>query len=156
MRIIITGPAASGKDVLRKRLEANGFIYAKPYTTRPKREGETDADYTFISDDEFAYMSSIPLFVVNGEYNGWRYGITMSDYMGSNLAVLTPEYIVMLKQMGLMENCFTILLMPDEKVRWKRLWERHDADSADRRIEADRQQFKDFTCYDVIITNPYF
>lgn len=155
-KIIITGPAASGKDVLRRKFEDKGYIYAKPYTTRPKRDGETDGDYTFVSDNEFAAMCSSHLFAASACYNGWMYGIATSDYIGSNVAVLTPEYIDILKRAGLMKDCFTILLMPNEEIRRKRLLQRKDADSVERRLEADRKQFECFNDYDIVITNPDF
>jgi len=156
MRIVITGPAASGKDVLRRRFVERGFVYAKPYTTRPVRDGESSDDYTFVTENEFAAMCSFPLFAVSACYNGWMYGITMSDYIGSTVAVLTPEYIEMLDRVGLMKDCFTILLMPDENIRRKRLLQRNDADDVERRLLADRKQFERFECYDMVITNPYF
>jgi hypothetical protein len=45
--------------------------------------------------------------------------------------------------------------MPEE-IRKQRLLLRSDADSVDRRIEADEAYFKDFSNFDLIINNPIF
>lgn len=158
MRIIITGPAASGKDELRKRFEAKGFTYAKPYTTRPKRNGETDSDYHFITEDEFLKLQETDCFLVTNIYNGWMYGIMRTDFVRCDVSVMTPEYIsdIKRKHSDLLDTFMIILLMPDESVRMERLRMRNDADSVERRIAADRKQFENFTCYDVVITDPYF
>lgn len=159
MRIIITGPAASGKDELRKRFEVKGFTYAKPYTTRPKRAEEDDSDYHFITEDEFLKMKEGGYFLVSNTYNNWMYGITRTDFVWREVSVMTPEYISEIKESengDVLESCMIILLMPDEKIRVERLEMRNDADIVQRRIESDRKQFENFTCYDVVITNPYF
>ena len=45
-KILIVGPAASGKTTLAKKLEAKGFKVAKLHTTRPRRD-ESDDEYIF-------------------------------------------------------------------------------------------------------------
>ena len=58
-RIILVGPTASGKNILRDRFSEKGFTYDVSYTTRDLREsvGEKDGvEYHFITDDEFTKM----------------------------------------------------------------------------------------------------
>lgn len=153
--IVIVGPAASGKDTLRKRLESKGFRYCKLCTTRPKRDGETNSDYLFLSESEFIDMDRSGRFKVKNEYNNWKYGIDSDEFFKSGLFVLTPEYI---KELGeaFINNSFIVYLNPPESIRRERLSERNDADSVDRRVDADTKQFENFTTFDIEITNPYF
>ena len=60
--IFITGKSGSGKDTIQKELIAydrdnnlsqKKLHKMKLYTTREKREGETDDDYTFLTEEEF-------------------------------------------------------------------------------------------------------
>lgn len=155
LKVIITGPGASGKDVLRRRLESMGMAYSRPYTTRPKREGETDNDYIFVNDDDFDFILEHGGFKVHNTYNNnWKYGITNDDFENCDLFVMTPEYISMLGDEK--NDFFIILLYPDEDVRQRRLARRCDADNVNRRLEADRKQFADFEDYDLLITNDNF
>lgn len=153
--IVIVGPAASGKDMLRRRLEAKGYTYCKPYTTRPQRTGECAGDYNFVTDEEFSKAETDGIFTVVETYNGWKYGIVTKDLLTCNLFVMTPEYLVKLGR-DFTDSSFIIYLNPDCDVRLKRLGERHDMDSAIRRFEADKEQFKDFTTYDIEIKNENF
>ena len=44
-RIIIVGPAAAGKDHLKKKFKERGFELDVSYTTREPREGEVDGRF---------------------------------------------------------------------------------------------------------------
>lgn len=153
--IVIVGPAASGKDTLRRRLETKGYSYCKPYTTRPQRTGEGTGDYHFVSDDEFSKLELDGVFTIVETYNGWKYGFALKDLVACNLFVMTPEYIERLGK-NFVESSFIIYLNPDGDVRLKRLGERNDMDSAIRRFEADKTQFENFTTYDIEIKNENF
>jgi guanylate kinase len=154
LKIIITGPGASGKDTLRRRLEKTGMTYGRPYTTRPMRVGESDSDYTFVSEDDFDFILEHGGFGVSNTYNNWKYGILNDDLKSCDLFVMTPEYISMLGERK--KEFFIILLCPDEETRRRRLTERCDADVVERRLNADRKQFEGFTGYDLMITNEDF
>ena len=54
------------------------------------------------------------------------------------------------------KNCFVIFIDPDKDTIRKRLLERRDADSADRRIAADDKDFFEFSNYDMRVTNHDF
>lgn len=60
--LMIIGPSAVGKDTMINRLKRKypSVIYKLPsYTTRPKREGETDGvDYYFVTKEEFSQLKS--------------------------------------------------------------------------------------------------
>ena len=118
------------------------------------RAGETDSDYTFVSDDDFDFILEHGGFGVSNTYNNWKYGILNDDLKSCDLFVMTPEYISMLGERK--KEFFIILLCPDEETRRKRLTERCDADVVERRLNADRKQFEGFTGYDLMITNEDF
>lgn len=153
LKIIIVGPAASGKDFLRKLLENKGMNYGCMITTRPIRDGEVEGvDYLFVNDDYFESIRKT--LIVSNEYNGWKYGLQLWDWDVCNLFVMTPEYINSIRKLN--ANLFVIYLNPSEDVRRERLMQRNDADSVERRIMADAKQFANFRDYDIMITNPNF
>lgn len=154
-KVIIVGPAASGKDTLRKRFEKKGYIYGMPYTTRPKRDGETYFDYFFVSEKDFEKISKYKGFAVKNSYNNWKYGITNETLENSDVFVMTPEYISQLDK-DFIKKSFIIYINPPENVRKERLSNRNDADTVERRLNADREQFANFTNYDLMITNSEF
>ena len=74
--LMIIGPSAVGKDTMINRLKRKypGVIYKLPsYTTRPKREGETDGvDYYFVTKEEFSQLKSEgKLFGIQEYNNNW-------------------------------------------------------------------------------------
>lgn len=156
-RIILVGHGGSGKDTARKRMEANGFVYAVSYTTRPPREGEVDGkDYIFISPEEADRMKAAGEFYECIEFNGWNYGTTKEQFYRDDVFIMTPGGISHIKP----EDRKTSLIMffdVDETIRRKRLFDREmPGDSVERRILADRNDFSNFKDYDIRVTNPDF
>ena len=155
-RIIACGRAASGKDFMRKKLQEKGFVYGVSYTTRPPRTGEIDGeDYFFLSKEDFQKMiddNSMYEFV---EFNNWIYGTTKEQFYNEDIFIMTPKGISHITKED-REKSFIIYLDIDEEVRKKRLLQRSDADSVDRRLLADNLDFAEFTNYDIKITNHDF
>lgn len=156
-RIILVGRAASGKDHIRKKFEARGFRYAVSYTTRPPREGEVDGvDYIFISQEEAQEMIKNDDFYEYVEFNGWIYGTTRDQFDEDHVFIMTPSGLAHLDEDS-RKKSFVIFIDIDEAVRRERMAIRNmPGDSVDRRIEADRKDFENFTNYDIRITNPDF
>jgi guanylate kinase len=159
-RLILCGPAASGKDYLRKKLESRNFKYAVSYTTRPPREGEIHGkDYFFITEDRARKMIETNQFFEYVVFNGWIYGTTRSQWAQENqesVYIMTPSGI---SHIGAEDRnqCFIIFVDIDEDVRKTRLISRNmPGDSLERRISADSEDFKGFSNYDMRITNPNF
>jgi guanylate kinase len=156
-KIIICGPSASGKDHFRKKLQGTGFIYAVPYTTRPKREDEIEGhDYHFVEEAEFqnaVYKGHMYLF---SEFNGWYYGISNVQWKNSNLFVLSPNSISQIELTDRKE-CAVFYLDIPVLLRKERLLNRSDmpGDTIERRLKADEKDFKDFIDYDFRITKPF-
>jgi guanylate kinase len=158
-RIILVGRACAGKDYLRKKFEARGFKYQISYTTRPPREGEIDGrDYFFITPEEADRMTRDGEWYESVVFNGWIYGTSMAQFYSddSSIFIMTPSGLEHLKQED-RATSFIIYLNPPQEVINSRMKLRNmPGDSAERRIQADIEQFKDFTDYDMEIKNEYF
>jgi guanylate kinase len=156
-RIIIVGRAASGKDHIRKKFEAQGFKYAVSYTTRPPREGEVDGvDYIFISPAEAQEMIKNDDFYECVEFNGWLYGTSIRQFDEDDVFIMTPTGLAHVDEDS-RKKSFVIFIDIDEEIRRERMASRNmPGDSVDRRIEADRKDFENFTNYNIRITNPDF
>jgi guanylate kinase len=153
-KIILCGKSGSGKDHMRKKLESRGYIYGISYTTRPARAGEINGkDYFFINKDSFE-----PTFWYSyEEFNNWYYGISKVQFLHQcNLFIMTPNAISTIDA-DQRKKCTIIYLDIDKNLRASRMSQRQgNADSIQRRLNADEQDFKHFTNYDIKITNPDF
>ena len=155
-RIIIAGKGGSGKDYLVKLLKEKELKYSVSHTSRPPRDGEFDGvDYHFVTYEEAIRMANEGEFCEWVEFNKWFYGTSLSEFYKANLFIMTPSGIKKLKPEDRKES-FIILIDIDEDILRKRLAGRNDADKAERRIDADREDFKNFSDFDCIITNPNF
>lgn len=155
-RIIISGKAAAGKDFLRKRLENRGFTYGISYTTRPKRPTEIDGkDYYFLSIKDFEKKIEQGFWYEYVKFNGWYYGTSKDQFYSDDIFIMTPTGISLMKPKDRLDSFIVYLDVPEE-VRKQRLLERKDADSVDRRLKADAEDFKGFSDFDIRITNPNF
>jgi len=156
-KIALVGAAASGKDYLRKRFMNRGFVYGVSHTTRPPREGEVDGvDYYFVDDYEFTEMIGQDKFAEWQEFNGWKYGLFKPEFERCDVMILNAEAVDLLEP-EYRDRLFVIYIDVEEKVRRERLELRKDKDdSIERRINADNEQFGNFSNFDCIITNEKF
>lgn len=156
-RIILCGKAASGKDHLRKILEGRGYRYGVSYTTRPPRDGEVDGrDYYFLEDNEFQTMVEQKFFYEYVSFNGWNYGTSNSQFhLTDDVFIMTPSGIGKLHAAD-RKNSFIIYIDIDINIRRERLALRSDADTVERRIEADEKDFANFTDFDIRLTDHNF
>ena len=156
-RLILVGKAASGKDHARKLLSVNGANYAVSYTTRPPREDEQEGvDYYFISPEEFEYMINKDKMYEYVEFNGWYYGTTVKQMDECNLFIMTPLGLSHLTKTDRAESHVVYFDIPEDIRKTRMLERKGNADSVDRRIEADEADFKDFTNYDYKIEDPNY
>jgi guanylate kinase len=158
-RLILVGKAASGKDHARKVCEQwLGMNYAISYTTRPPREGEEDGkDYFFIPNRDFNKMINEDKWYEYVVFNGWYYGTTREQMeTPGQVFIMTPKGLSHLTPEDRQES-LVIYFEIDEDIRRNRMNERvGNADSVERRIEADRIDFADYTDYDEKISDPFF
>ena len=155
-RIVLVGRAASGKDHMRKELESKGYKYAVSYTTRPPRDGEVDGkDYFFLSEEKFKEMIANDEFYEYVTFNNWYYGTTKAQFYSDDVFIMTPHGISHIDPND-RKNTFIIFLDMKYGVRQRRLLQRSDADSVERRLAADEKDFENFKDFDVRITNHDF
>jgi guanylate kinase len=156
-RIILCGKAASGKDHLRKILEGRGYRYGVSYTTRPPRDGEVDGrDYYFLEDNEFQTMVEQKFFYEHVSFNGWNYGTSNSQFhLTDDVFIMTPSGISKLHAAD-RKNSFIIYIDIALDIRKERLALRSDADTVERRLEADENDFANFTDFDIRLTDHNF
>jgi guanylate kinase len=155
-RTILVGKAAAGKDHMRKVLESRGFKYAVSYTTRPPRVGEVDGkDYIFISEDQFKEMIKNGEFYEFVVFNNWYYGTTKKQFYSDDIFIMTPAGLSHVSPEDRKNSVVFYFDIPYEE-RKHRLSLRSDADSVERRLEADENDFKDFVNYDIKITDPNY
>jgi guanylate kinase len=155
-RLIIVGKGGSGKDYLVRLLKNTGYRYCVSHTSRPRRTNEVDGiDYYFIEKNLATEMIQKDLFYEYVEFNGWFYGTSIEEFNSANLFIMTPSGISKLKKDD-RKNSFIIFLDIDEGILRSRLMLRNDADKIDRRIEADKKDFYEFTDFDLKVVNPDF
>jgi guanylate kinase len=157
-KIIITGKGGSGKDFLRKKLESKGWKYGILYTSRPARSNEKfGSDYYFVTDQQFNELKESSKLVESSQFaHGWQYGTGLLIWQSCNLFVMSPNSLRQVKEKFGLEDTFVIYLNTPEDVRRSRLSSRQDADSAERRLLSDKEDFLNFKDYDIVITDPNF
>lgn len=153
--IILLGSTGSGKNYIQDYIIKNyGYKKGITYTTRPKRENETNGkDYYFISKEEFLEKEKEGFFLEVKKYNTiygcWYYGCP------KNL-VNEEKTIIILDKEGFLEynkynNCNSIYLsVPNKTERYYRALKRmgniplqQANDELYRRINDDNQKFKE-------------
>lgn len=79
--ILISGPTASGKSTLWRRLvQRPGVAFSVSATTRPPRAGELDGrEYHFIGEEEFARRVAAGEFLEWAQVHGRRYGTLRAE-----------------------------------------------------------------------------
>jgi len=153
-RLILCGYSASGKDYLAKELIAKGFNKSISYTTRPMRENEKEGrDYFYISREEFQDKIALNFWYEYVEFNNWIYGTSKEQMYKDNLFIMTPEGISKLLPIDRVESFIIFIDTPEDVRRLRLINRKQPGDTIDRRIEADRKDFENFTDYDLKIDN---
>lgn len=157
-KLLICGHSGSGKDFLLRQLKEKGLKASTKVTTRPKRKNEVEGvNYYFKTLNQF---ESLDLLVSQDFFNDkgelWKYGILKEDFNNSQAFILTPGEVRQLTP-EVRKNCFVVFLDIDRSIRESRISNRQDHnDSIKRRLDADEIDFKNFTDYDLKITDPEF
>ena len=148
--VALVGQIASGKTTLAQFMEAHGFKRIVTYTTRPKREGETDGiSYHFLSDEEFTDKAESGYFAETTEYNAKfgnvhygtsRESLETADGVNKVIA-LNPQGVIALKDAGY--DIFVVYLDMPQETLMRRALNRGDAPAEiGRRIADDTRLFR--------------
>lgn len=87
--LIIVGASASGKSSFQDAIcMSSKYRKLVTYTTRPRRDNESDDAYHFV--DEAFFKEHKDEFTEIAEYNGWKYGSIIPDDNEWVCAVMTP------------------------------------------------------------------
>ena len=162
-KIILVGESAGGKDFLLAGLVNLGLKPCLKTTTRPIRSNETDGiTYKYITNESFKNilndMIVHQIFDLSSETEEkiWYYGLEYSNFQSGEVCIMTPSEVNSLSE-SIRKESNVIYVCIDEDIRRERLISREDNnDSIERRIKSDFIDFKDFTNYDSIITDPMF
>ena len=153
-RIVVCGPGGGGKSYLANLLSKRGFSRCITCTSRPPRSSESNGvDYHFITKEYFEKNKN--LFYEIDEFNGWVYGILIEDFLRCDSIIMTPRGVKSLRPED-RESSFVIYVNPPREVIHRRLSERNDADSVERRMLTDAEAFDGFSDFDIEITSPEF
>lgn len=149
--VILTGKSGSGKSLVARKLQKNGFKNIVTNTTRPPREGEKDGvNYYYLSDMEFKNRITngemIEYHKYNTEFGVWYYGSS-----ANNIDLNKHDYVIVLTLEGAeayvnyfgAENCIVFYIDAPKSIREQRANERgsFNQEEWDRRVKTDNADF---------------
>jgi guanylate kinase len=165
-KLIVLGKSGSGKDFLMRNIAKLGLVIGLKSTTRPKRKNEVHMQtYDFMSEECFRDISERDGFIVSQSFTVtpegrdpeiWHYGITRDEFLRAQAFIMTPAEFSNIDP-ETRKGCFVVYLDIDRSVREDRVLGRRDMnDSVKRRMDADDEDFKGFSDYDLRVTDPDF
>jgi len=151
-RIILTGPAAAGKDFIKSKFRERGFLCDVSYTSRPPRINEVDGvDYNFISKEKFMAWVNDEGFYEWAEHGGHLYGTGNFEWQTSKVFIMEAEGVSKIKPED-RKTSLVIYIDTPEQIRVRRLLKRGwTIETINDRKRTDDIKFKDFTNYDLKI-----
>lgn len=136
--LCLVGESGSGKTTIADTLEKRyNLRVLKSYTTRPPRNN--DNSHIFISDEKFSCLTDVIAYV---EYNGYKYCATKEQLNNSDIYVIDPDGLKMLKDKYKDKLIVDYYVYVSEEERKHRMRKRGDSENAiNARIEYDKQAF---------------
>jgi len=142
--IVLSGPSASGKTEVAKRLMTKyGVKRVITTTTRPMRKGEVNnVDYYFVTPERFKEMIDDGLFVEYTNYNGNYYGSLKSEVADNKVIAIEPNG--MRAYISLHDpHIIVFYLDVCEQVRRERMLQRGDSpENVEQRLKEDKVRFE--------------
>jgi len=157
-RIILVGPAAAGKDFLKKKFESRGFKLDVSYTTRLPREGEVDGeDYHFISLPQLQGKIMQKGMYESVKHGEFYYGTGQAEWDECDVFIMETEGVAAITPED-RKSCFVIYLdIPEhERIRRMRMERKWEYPKIQERLDQDKEKFSTFKDYDLLITDPKF
>lgn len=168
------GKSTSGKDTIYKKIIGEKELALKkvvPYTTRPKRDGESDAvQYYFKSEAEYLTLRDAGKIIeertYHTNYGEWRY-FTVDDgqidlQSGNYLVIGTLESYCFIRDYFGKENVVPILIDVDARIRLERAMKREEKqahpryDEMCRRFLADEEDFSEDKILKAGVTRKFY
>lgn len=154
--VFIMGKSSSGKDSIYKRLKDDkklGLTNVVLYTTRPRRDGETDGvEYNFVTDEREQEMERlnkiIELRCYDTVYGVWKYFTADDGQIDLNsgkryIVIGTLEAYEQFKSYFGKEHILPIYIQVDDGIRLQRAIDREKQQKSPKYIELCRRFLAD-------------
>lgn len=130
--VVLVGESCSGKDHIAKRLIYKyDWHFAISYTTRPKRENETDGvEYFFIDNVEFdEKFNKEELFektIYTPDGQKWQYGLGRNSFIDDNInvVIVNPHGLKQLMESDIKDRLMVFKIKCNLEERIKRYLDR--------------------------------
>ena len=151
--ICLIGQTCSGKDTFAKLLNQKfDYNIICSYTTRPKRDSETDkVEHIFISEEEYNSHYKDLKKIAYTEINGYKYFVLFEDICSNKndsfIYIIDPKGYYELKENYSTEfNIILIHLYANKEIR-KARYEKREYNTSipfEDREKAEKEQFEEF------------
>lgn len=135
--LAIVGPSCAGKDTVKDRLalvDSHMFHIPQRVTSRPRRPGERDSSYRFVTKQTFKVEIKYGCLAEYGWFRGWGYGTRIDDLTNDDnkINVLTMDLnsLKMLKRNLGVADIRCVYLDAPLSVRLKRYKDRNGGESS--------------------------
>ncbi len=160
---IVSAPSGAGKTTLCRNVVASlpHLKFSVSYTTRQPRPGETpDADYTFISREDFQSMIDRGEFIEWAQVHGERYGTSrqrLQEMIRSGYDVILDidtQGAMQIKEKH-SEGTYVFVMPPSLEVLQQRLRSRmtDSLQEIEKRLKRSVAEIKTYPAYDYVIIN---
>lgn len=160
--LIVSGPSASGKSTLvKKLLELPGMLWSVSCTTRPPRHEADEGWYNFVSEDEFRRMVERGEFLEYARVFGKHYYGTPNRWLDEARArgldlVLEIDVQGSGQVKSKMPESVAIFVVPPSPEELEKRIRARGQDSREeiaRRLEQARQEMQRYPEYDYVVVN---
>ena len=142
--LCVMGESSSGKDSLISKLcERTGHTAICSYTTRPRRDGESET-HIFVDDTVYEEMLAEGKIAAYTEISGYKYWTTVDQLYSNSYYIIDPAGVKFLKSLNLPNlRIVTVYINVPESIRKERAMRRGDKlDVYRRRCLSEREQFR--------------
>ena len=143
--LCVMAESSAGKDtIVNKLCERTGYNQLISYYTRPRRTNEGDT-HIFVTESDYQEMFNAGQVAAYTEINGCKYWCTVDQLYSTDIYVIDPIGVEVLKQLNLPNlRIVSVYINVPEEVRKQRAKSRGDDMTIYRnRSLSERQQFRD-------------